>query len=153
MLPYAVFASILTLDQVTKHLVRSNMTLGESIPAEGFFRLVYVHNSGAAFGIFQDARPLLITIGIVAFAVIAWLVISRRIAFLNDTWGRLVLGLIAGGIMGNLIDRIYYGYVTDFLSAGIWPNFNIADSSLVVGMTALTLLYFRAERHGENWND
>jgi signal peptidase II len=150
MLPYAAFTAVLTVDQLTKHLVRSGMTLGESIPAEGFFRLVYVHNTGAAFGIFQDARPLLITIGIAAFAVIVWLIISRRIAFLNSPWGRLTLGLIAGGIMGNLIDRFYYGYVTDFLSAGIWPNFNIADSALVVGMTALAVLYLRSENHTDN---
>ena len=141
-----IFAAVIVLDQLTKHLVRSGLALGEAIPAEGFFQLVHVQNTGAAFGILDDARPWLIALATIAFIAVFWLTATRRVAFLNTVWGRLTLGLIAGGILGNLIDRIYYGYVTDFLKAGPWPVFNIADSSLVVGMAILAFLYLRDER-------
>ena len=141
-----IFAAVIVLDQLTKHLVRSGLALGEAIPAEGFFQLVHIQNTGAAFGILDDARPLLIAVSTIAFIAVIWLTVTRRVAFLNTVWGRFTLGLIAGGILGNLIDRIYYGYVTDFLKAGPWPVFNIADSSLVVGMAILAFLYLRDER-------
>ena len=141
-----MFIAVLALDQTTKHLVRSLMTLGEAIPAEGFFRLVYVRNTGAAFGILDDSRPFLIAVAVIALSVVLWLMTTRRISFLARPWGLVSLGLIGGGIAGNLIDRIALGYVTDFLSAGIWPNFNVADSSLVVGMILLGVLYLRSEQ-------
>jgi signal peptidase II len=146
MLPFGVFAGILVMDQVTKHLVRTLMTVGESIPAEGFFRLVYVRNTGAAFGILEDGRPFLIAVSVIALSMVFWLLASRRIGFLNQPLGLVALGLVGGGIAGNLIDRVAFGYVTDFISAGIWPNFNIADSALVVGMILLGLLYLRSEQ-------
>ncbi|MEN8613919.1 signal peptidase II [Dehalogenimonas sp. THU2] len=140
-----VFLTVIALDQLTKHLVRGGMALGESIPAEGFLRLVHIQNTGAAFGILDDARPWLIAVSSIALVIIIWLAISRRIGFLDNIWGRLTLGFIAGGTLGNLIDRAYYGYVTDFLKAGIWPAFNIADASMVIGMTILVFLYLRSE--------
>lgn len=140
-----VFAGVFILDQLSKHMVRSSMFPGESIPTEGFFRLEYVQNTGAAFGILDDARLLLITVGLISLGVITWVTQSHRITFLNSTWGRLSTGLVAGGILGNLIDRIFFGYVTDFAKAGFWPNFNIADSALVIGMALLAILFFREE--------
>ncbi|AKG52940.1 lipoprotein signal peptidase [Dehalogenimonas sp. WBC-2] len=143
-IPLAAFL-VVVFDQLTKHMVRSWMMLGESIPAEGFFQLVRVQNTGAAFGILEDARLLLIIAGVIALIVITWLVLSKHLGFLDNTLGRLTLGLIAGGTLGNLIDRAYYGYVTDFLNAGSFPTFNIADSSMVIGMTILVFLYLRSE--------
>ena len=147
-LPLVVLVLIVALDQLTKHLIRSNLAIGESIPNEGFFRLVHAQNTGAAFGIFEDATPFLIATSSVAVVFIAWLALSHRVAFLEGFWGRLTLGLVAGGTLGNLIDRVYYGYVTDFLKAGLWPAFNVADASVVFGMALLAFLYLRSEHAG-----
>lgn len=146
-IPLAAFL-VVAFDQLTKHMVRSWMMLGEAIPTEGFFQLVRVQNTGAAFGILEDARPLLIAAGVVALIVITWLLLSKHLGFLDNPLGRLTLGLIAGGTLGNMIDRVYYGYVTDFLNAGSFPTFNVADSSMVIGMTILVFLYLRSEYSG-----
>jgi signal peptidase II len=141
-----IFTAVIVLDQLTKHLVRSGLALGEAIPAEGFFQLVHVQNTGAAFGILDDARSWLIALATIAFIAVIWLTATRRVAFLNTVLGRLTLGLIAGGILGNLIDRIYYGYVTDFLKAGPWPVFNIADSAITIGVVVLAWALFVSGR-------
>ena len=141
-----VTALVVGLDQLTKHLVRTDISLYESIPSSGFFRLIHAENTGAAFSIFQNAIPYLIVTSSVAFVFIAWLALSHRVAFLENTWGHIGLGLAAGGTLGNLIDRAYYGHVTDFLKAGSWPAFNVADSSVVVGMILIAFLYLRSEQ-------
>lgn len=142
--PLVAFVTV-ALDQLTKHLVRSNIALYDSIPDAGFFRLVHTQNTGAAFGIFENATPYLALFSSIALAVIVWVVVSKRFFFLENTWGSLALGLAAGGTLGNLIDRVYYGFVTDFLKAGPWPAFNIADASMVTGMLLITFLYIRSE--------
>jgi signal peptidase II len=144
---------VVALDQLTKHLVRSNIALFESIPEQGFFRLIHAQNTGAAFSIFQDATPFLIATSSIALLFIAWLALSHRVAFLEGVRGRLALGLAAGGTLGNLIDRVYYGSVTDFLKAGPWPAFNVADASVVTGMAVLSFLYLRAEHAGGTGRD
>ena len=89
----------------------------------------------------------------IALIFIAWLALSHRVAFLEGVRGRLALGLAAGGTLGNLIDRVYYGSVTDFLKAGPWPAFNVADASVVTGMAVLSFLYLRAEHAGGTGRD
>lgn len=148
-----VLALVVALDQLTKHLIRTNLGLSESIPEHGFFRLVHTQNTGAAFGIFEDATPFLIATSVIALGFLAWLALSHRVAFLEDIWGRLALGLAAGGTLGNLIDRVYYGYVTDFIGAGSFPAFNVADASVVTGMGLLAFLYLRAEHAAERRHD
>ena len=140
-----VMALVVGLDQLTKHLVRAYISLYESIPDHGFFQLVHAENTGASFGIFQNGTPFLIVTSGIAFIFIAWLALSHRVAFLESTWARVGLGLAAGGTLGNLIDRVHYGFVTDFLKAGPWPAFNVADSSVVIGMILLAFLYLRSE--------
>lgn len=140
----AAFVSVV-LDQLTKHLVRTNIALYDSIPDKGFFRLVHTQNTGAAFGIFENTTPYLAVFSSIALVVIVWAAVSNRFAFLENTWGSLALGLAAGGTLGNLIDRLYFGFVTDFLKAGPWPAFNIADASMVTGMLLIALLYLRSE--------
>ena len=140
-----VLALVVTLDQLTKHLIRTNLALGGSIPDDGFFQLVHARNTGAAFGLFDDATPFLIATSTIALIFVVWLAFAHRVTFLEGIWGRLALGLAAGGTLGNLIDRVYYGYVTDFLKAGPWPAFNVADASVVTGMTLLAFLYLRSE--------
>jgi len=136
---------VVIFDQLTKFWIRSNLALGQSIPGRGFFRITHVHNSGAAFGIFPD-QSLLLTI-IAATGIVLLLVyiifINRRFPYLDNLPGRLAVGLILGGTIGNLIDRLRFGYVTDFISVGIWPDFNIADSAVTVGALTIACLLLR----------
>ncbi len=136
---------VILADQFSKFWVRSNLTPGESLPETGLFRLTHVHNTGAAFGLFQDqSLPLAIValIGVVAILIFV-LFFSHRLPILNNWLSKLALGLVLGGASGNLIDRIRQGYVTDFIDIGIWPAFNVADSSVVVGVIlfAYSLLF------------
>jgi len=143
---------IVTADQLSKLWIRSNLLVGQSLPEAGFFRLTHVHNTGAAFGLFQgQSFPLTIValVGIAVLLVYA-LFIYRRFPFLDKVLGISALGLVLGGTVGNLIDRLRFGYVTDFIGVGIWPAFNIADSAIVVGVIifAYSLLPLaRAEKH------
>ncbi|QNT75638.1 signal peptidase II [Dehalogenimonas etheniformans] len=139
-----VMALVVGLDQLTKHLVRTYISLSEAIPSHGFFQIIHAQNTGAAFSIFQNSIPILIVTSSTALLFIIWITVSHKLGFLENTWGRIGLGLAAGGTLGNLIDRAYYGSVTDFLRAGPWPAFNVADSSLVVGMILIAFLYLRS---------
>ena len=140
-------SAIVIVDQITKAIVDRTMALHHSIPIiDGFFNLTYVRNTGAAFGIFAGShevfrRPFLIGVSIVAIGFI--LVMLRRLR--EDATGLAVaLAFILGGAIGNLIDRIFYGEVIDFLdvywSTYHWPAFNVADSFITIGVT-ITLFY------------
>ena len=143
---------VVTTDQLTKLWIRSSLALVQSIPEAGFFQLTHIRNSGAVFGLFPN-QTFLLTIVSLAGAVLLLcyaLFINHRFPLLNNTPGRLVLGLILGGTIGNLIDRIRLGYVTDFISVGIWPSFNIADAAVTVSSIALVyflLRWIEAENH------
>jgi signal peptidase II len=136
MLPLIITILVTLFDQWTKLWVLDSFRLGESIPVvEGFFHFTYVRNPGAAWGMFGNHNMALVFLSVIMLAIIA---IFRR-SFLSDTLDhRLALGLMAGGIIGNLIDRIKYGYVVDFLDFNLgfyhWPVFNIADSAICVGV-------------------
>ena len=136
-------AIVILLDQWTKELVRSNIpdyTSMIPIPALGeYFVFEHVHNYGAAFGILQNQGNFFIIVAVVV--TIAILVYVRYLP--TDAWFvRVLLGLHLGGAIGNVIDRINQGYVTDFVKMGIpgvyyWPNYNIADSAIVSGVIGL----------------
>ena len=145
----AVFSLIAILvvvgDQLSKTWIRSNLAIGQSLPEGGFFRLTHIHNTGAAFGLFRDhSFPLTIVgfVGITILLVYAFFV-CRRFPFLNNMLTKAALGAVLGGTVGNLIDRLRFGYVTDFIGVGIWPPFNVADSSITVGVVVFagSLLY------------
>lgn len=134
---------IITLDQLTKEWVRMNIPKYGSmipIPALGeYFVFEHVDNYGAAFGILQNQGMLFVVIAVVV--AIAILVYVRYLPT-EHNFVRILLGLQLGGAVGNLVDRINQGFVTDFVKMGIpgvyyWPNYNIADSSIVVGVIAL----------------
>ena len=134
---------IITLDQLTKEWVRDNIPKFSSmipIPALGeYFVFEHVDNYGAAFGILQNQGSLFIVIAVVV--AIAIMVYVRYLP-IDQTFVRFLLGLQLGGAVGNLLDRINQGFVTDFVKMGIpgvyyWPNYNIADSSIVIGVIAL----------------
>ena len=139
-------------DQLSKLWIRSNLALGESIPETGFFRLTHIHNTGAAFGIFQDHSLILAIIAITGACIILFLVLFmyRRFPILNTLPGKLSLGLILGGTIGNLINRLSLGYVIDFIDFSFWPAFNIADSSAVVGAFLFAYLLIRFARQSEH---
>lgn len=136
MLPLIIAILITLIDQVTKTLVRYSFSLGESHPViDGFFDLTYLRNTGAAWGMFGGYNTLLMLLSGLMLVIIT---IFRR-SFLSDTWEhRVALGLLVGGIIGNLIDRIRLGYVVDFFNFHIagyhWPVFNVADAAICIGV-------------------
>lgn len=143
---------IVIADQFSKLWIRSTLLVGQSLPEVGFFRLTHVHNTGAAFGLFQNQTFALIIVALVGITVLLVyaLFIYPRFPFLNSRLGISALGLVLGGTVGNLIDRLRLGYVTDFISVGIWPAFNIADSAIVVGVIIFAYslpLLTRAGKH------
>jgi signal peptidase II len=123
------------LDQITKFLVLSNIPTHVTIEViPGFFNLVQVHNTGAAFGMMKDNNWFFI--GLASVAIVAVAVMARRGCFL-DAPSRIGAALLASGIVGNLTDRLLHGYVVDFLDVilpwyGHWPAFNVADSCICV---------------------
>jgi len=133
---------LVVADQLIKFWIRENLAIGQSLWSWGIFEIARVPpNTGAAFGLFQDQTLLLVIIsgiGIVFILVYAF-IIYRRYPFLDSALSRVTLGMILGGTIGNLIERIQYllgqlGGVTDFIHIGWWPPFNLADSAAVVGV-------------------
>ncbi len=122
------------LDQASKRVITSLMHLGESWPREGFFRITYGTNSGTAFGLFPDHTTLLIFVSLIA---IGFLFYFYRAHAMRSLVLRCAIGLQLGGAFGNLIDRVLNGKVVDFIDVGPWPIFNIADSSIVIGIAIL----------------
>jgi signal peptidase II len=145
---FHVLASVLvlSLDQWTKALVSRHLELHESVAViPGFFSISHVLNRGAAFSLFADAPPHLARWGLVVFSVLViaavLLVLWRAAAEVSKV--SIALALILGGATGNLIDRIRLGSVIDFLAFDFgsyhWPDFNIADSAIVIGSCLLVL--------------
>ncbi len=129
---------ILGLDQVTKAIVRGWLHPGETWP-EGWtvIRLSHVHNTGAAFGIFQGATPYLAIASVIAIlALVVFLVTLPS----HTRWYPLALSGILGGAMGNLVDRVRLGYVTDFIDPMRYPSFNVADSAIVLSVILIAVL-------------
>ncbi len=133
-----LIATVFAVDQASKILVRYNLSLGQSFPTEGTFRITNTFNTGSAFGLFRDQTTPLILASFVGIAIL--LSLYRNHPFPNLPL-RLSLGLQLGGALGNLVDRINLGYVTDFIALGFWPVFNLADASIVVGITMLAWLF------------
>jgi len=144
---------VVVADQLSKLWIRSNLLVGQSLFEMGFFQIIRLPpNTGAAFGLFQDQSFALTIVAIVGIAAILLyaLLIYRRFPFLNNLLGRSALGLILGGTIGNLIDRLRFGGVTDFISIGIWPAFNIADATIVVGVILFAYSLLPLARAGKH---
>lgn len=127
---------VVVADQLSKIWIRT-VPEGYSLLEAGFFRIAHFPpNTGAAFGIFRGqsfALTIVALIGIVVLILYA-LPAARRLPFMDNNLARVAIGLVLGGTAGNLIDRLRIGGVTDFIDFGFWPAFNIADSSIVVGV-------------------
>ncbi|SHF67494.1 signal peptidase II . Aspartic peptidase. MEROPS family A08 [Desulfofundulus australicus DSM 11792] len=142
---------VLVVDQFSKGLVQYLMYEGQSVPViPHVFHLTYVRNPGAAFGLFAHRTAFFIvaTLLVVAGAVAGALRLPPGHRLL-----RLSLGLVVGGAIGNLIDRLRFGLVVDFLDFRIWPVFNLADTAIVTGAFLLLYTLWREERErkgGEN---
>ncbi|HLP97173.1 MAG TPA: signal peptidase II [Sideroxyarcus sp.] len=142
---------VIVLDQLSKAAINSHFTYGESLVLLPFFNLVLAHNTGAAFSFLHDAggmqRWLFSGIALVASVWIVWLLRKHSAEKLFC----LALALILGGALGNLIDRIAYGYVVDFLdfhwSGYHFPAFNIADSAISCGAALLIWDGFKGKDH------
>jgi len=132
-----ICAVIVALDQVTKAAVRAGMSPpGTTVPVFGdVLQLTYVRNLGASFGMMPGYRPLFIAVSACVLIAIAAFVVRRRP---ERPWVVVALGLVAGGALGNLIDRTVFGWVTDFIRIPFdFPVFNVADSAVVVGVAML----------------
>jgi signal peptidase II len=143
---------VLLADQATKAAIASALEVGERAPVIGdLVVLWHVQNKGAAFSLFQGGQVFFLVVTVLAFGMLVYFQRAFR--------GRgvalyVVLGLILGGTLGNLLDRVRLGYVTDFISVGIgdlrWPTWNVADASIVVGILALVAyLMLLDPRRGE----
>jgi signal peptidase II len=150
----AVAILVILGDQGSKLLVERRMTLGQSIPILGdLFRLTFIRNAGGAFGIFLGGSWFYLVSSLVA--VILIFCYLRRVSA-GQVWSRLSLALILGGALGNLIDRLRTGAVTDFLDFGIgrlrWPVFNLADAAVTVGVAIflITILLRKKEDRGKD---
>lgn len=121
---------IIFIDQLTKIIAKE-----VSFEIFSFFKLIWVKNSGAAFGIFQNNNTPLIFLSI---AILGFLLFYLD-KIPNQKSYNLSISLIIGGAIGNLIDRIFFGYVRDFISIWIWPVFNIADMAITIGIILILI--------------
>jgi signal peptidase II len=140
-IPYSLLlgiaVAVVVLDQSVKAIVRATLGGGRVIELlGGAVRLDYTSNTGAAFGIFRAGGLLF---ALIASAVSLGIVLYYRRIAASPLVVRVALGLILGGAVGNLIDRLRFGYVIDFIDLRWWPVFNVADSSIVVGVCLLVL--------------
>jgi len=136
MTPLLIALCVVLLDQASKEWVRGTFSLHESIPLiQDFFNLTYIRNTGAAWGMFSGQTWAL---SLLALVMLVLLILFRRRILPPGILNRVALGLLSGGIIGNLLDRLRLDYVTDFLDFHVgtwhWPAFNIADSAICIGV-------------------
>jgi len=147
--PVTVFF-VLFFDRVTKHFFSQILSEGESIPViRNIFHFSLVHNTGIAFGLFKDQGVVFIIIPVIAIAIL--LLIYNIYYYRKHEESMSVMyvvgfPLILAGALGNLIDRVAYGYVIDFLDFRIWPVFNIADSAITIGALLIAFKCLRTQQ-------
>ncbi len=138
---YLITLILLSVDQFSKYIIRQKMSLAESIPIiKSVFHITYVENRGIAFGLFPQGSSLFIVISLIIILVIIFFERKKVIKSLKE---RFCLGLILGGALGNLIDRLRFGFVIDFLDFRIWPVFNLADSGVCIGGILMVFFLLR----------
>lgn len=137
----ALSMAVFTVDRATKLAAAAALPAGESVPVlPGIFHLTLVFNTGAAFGFLKDRRVVFIILSVLAIAALIYYAWKSGGAGYSLP---LSSGLIVGGALGNLFDRIKFGYVIDFLDFRVWPVFNAADSAITVGVAILAVSMFR----------
>jgi signal peptidase II len=138
-----VVGAALIADQLTKRIVSSQLSLGDSVDLVGPFTIHHVQNSGIAFGLFSSATAIVI---VLTGAAIVWMAVFFARSGARHPVLPVALGLVMGGSLSNLVDRIRLGHVTDFLDLRWWPAFNLADSFIVVGVFILLATLVAADR-------
>ena len=132
---------IVFVDQLTKFLIKQNFQLNQSIPiVKDILHLTYITNTGSAFGLFKGFNIFFILFSIIVIIVIFYYLNKIKE---NDKALQFAIGLLLGGTIGNLIDRIFYGAVIDFIDFRIWPVFNLADSAVTISIIFLIILLWR----------
>ncbi|MBI4353844.1 MAG: signal peptidase II [Candidatus Omnitrophica bacterium] len=132
MLPWLIAALIVTVDQLSKWAIRTTFLPQQSLPIlPGIVHLTYARNTGAAFSLFQGHVIPLVLISVVVAGWMVWELLRRPH---TNRHTPVALGLILGGAVGNLIDRLRFGYVEDFIDVRVWPVFNVADSAITIGV-------------------
>jgi signal peptidase II len=139
----AIGLAAVAADQLTKHIVTGHLSLDEGIHVVGPFWIHHVQNSGIAFGLFSSATAIVIVLTAVA---VAWMLLFFLRSGARHPVLPVALGLVIGGSVSNLLDRVRLGYVTDFIDFRYWPAFNLADSFIVVGVAILLGTLLSAER-------
>lgn len=150
----SIIGIVLLLDQVSKHIIETRVRLYDTITViPGFFNITHVRNRGAAFGLLADLPAFWRSAFFISITVVA---VAAIITLLVKTQERLSLtafSLIAGGAVGNVIDRIQYGEVVDFIQWHVksyyWPSFNVADSAITIGVAllAIEMLFSKPREH------
>ena len=137
---FTLAAGFLLLDQLLKKLVTAKMNLSETIPVvRNVVHITYVQNRGAAFGLFQHQLGLFIAVAVISVAVIVY---YSRVLAPGNRWVQVALGFLLAGALGNMIDRVSFGYVIDFIDLRFWPVFNLADIVINVGVGMLLVEMF-----------
>jgi len=139
----AIALAAVAADQLTKAVVTSHLMLDEGDHVVGIFWIHHVQNSGIAFGLFSSATAAVI--GLTAIAV-GWMLLFFARSGARHPVLPVALGLVIGGSLSNLLDRVRLGYVTDFLDLRYWPAFNLADSFIVIGVGILLTALVSSER-------
>ena len=139
----AIAVAALAADQLTKAIVTSRLDLGDEVHVIGPFSLHHVTNSGIAFGLFASATSIVILLTSLA---VAWMLYFFARSGARHPVLPVALGLVIGGSVSNLVDRVRLGHVTDFLDVRYWPAFNLADTFIVVGVAALLLALVVSDR-------
>lgn len=145
----AIIFITLILDQISKIVINTFLKENASIKVLGkFFKLTNVYNEGAAFSLFDGSKVLLIIVSVISILLLLYMMKDFKASKLNN----IAFGLIYGGILGNLIDRLFLGYVRDFLDFNIfgfhYPVFNLADSFIVIGVIILIIDLIKGEKNG-----
>jgi signal peptidase II len=139
-------AVVLGLDQLTKHLVRTDIPVGDQHKFLPFINLVHVRNTGVAFSLFAGGGTVVLVLTLIALAaLVSYLVWRPERPYL---W--VPTGMLIGGAIGNLIDRLVHGAVTDFIKFPLWPAFNVADISITLGVFALLWVLEGPRKHADD---
>jgi len=148
---YIISISVVVIDQFVKYLVRSNMTVHQSIPIiKNVLHISHVGNTGMAFGMFTGSNTVF---KIIATIIVIVIIIMERRGKITATHEKVLFGLVVGGATGNLIDRYVFGHVTDFIDFRIFPVFNVADMSIFIASCFLFIIYFRRKPEDNSIKD
>ena len=149
---FLIVALVILADRLTKNWIIHHIRPGYDIPIiPGVFRLSHVLNTGAAFSLLENAPANAVRIGLIAFSIVAAIIVFALLWRVGRslTLTSVALALILGGALGNLYDRIRFHHVVDFLAVKIvhynWPDFNVADSCIVIGACLLLLEIFQPQ--------